>query len=125
MGPRIPVHVVTGAARSGKSALIVRLCHQNGNWVGLVNALPSPGPNLRSIAAGCPCCTGKVVLQVSLARALRETGAVRAFVELPDPAHAETLKRVLGEPPLSLSVAIARSILLPGDSRLLAADLED
>jgi len=65
-----------------------------------------------------------VVLQVSLARALRQTGATRAFVEVSSAAHAASLERVLAELPLSLSVTGARRIVLPQDAALGAADLE-
>ncbi len=121
---RIPVHVVSGAPGSGKTALIARLCSQRTGWLGLVNAVPAgAASNLKPLAPGCPCCTGKVVLQVSLARALRESRASRALVELADPAHARTLEKLLGELPFSLSVASARPILLPVDAGLVAADL--
>lgn len=122
---RIPVHVVSGAPGSGKTALIAGLCAERAGWLGLVNALPAgAGSNLKPLAPGCPCCTGRVVLQVSLVRALRETRATRVLVELPDPAHARTLEKLLGALPFSLSVAPARPVLLPGDAGLLAADLE-
>lgn len=121
---RIPVHVVSGAPGSGKTALIARLCSQRAGWLGLVNAVPAgAASNLKPLAPGCPCCTGKVVLQVSLARALRETRATRALVELADPAHARALEKLLGELPFSLSVAPARPILLPVDAGFVAADL--
>jgi G3E family GTPase len=122
---RIPVHIVSGAPGSGKTALIARLCAERGDWLGFVNALPTPAPaNVIRFSAGCPCCTGKVVLQVSLARALRETRATRALVELADPQHAQTLEKLLGELPFSLSVAGARPVLLPGDAGVGAADLD-
>ena len=122
---RIPVHVVSGAPGSGKTALIARLCSQRAGWLGLVNAVPAgAASNLKSLAPGGPCCTGKVVLQVSLARALRETRATRALVELADPAHARALEKLLGELPFSLSVAPARPILLPDDTGLVAAYLQ-
>ena len=125
MATRIPVHIVTGAPGSGKSALIARLCRDRGDWLGLVNTLPSRAdPNLRALSAGCPCCAAKVVLQISLARGLRQTRATRAFVELPDSEHVATLEKLLGGPPLSLSVVRARSIVQPGDARLQATDLE-
>ena len=123
---RIPVHVVSGAPRSGKSALITRLCAQRADWLGLVNSVPdAAGSNLASVAAGCPCCTGKIVLQITLARALRQTRATRAFVELSDPGHAASLERALGEAPLGLSIVCARSIFQPRDAELSAADLEE
>ena len=121
---RIPVHIVTGAAGTGKSALIARLCAERLDWLGLVNALPpAGGPGLRLFSAGCPCCTGKVVLQVSLARALRDTRAARAFVELPDPGHAPALERSLAELPLGLSVACAGTIVMPAGAGLTAVAL--
>ena len=81
-------------------------------------------PNIRSFAAGCPCCTGRVVLQVSLARALRDTRAIRVFVEVSGAEHAASLERVLAELPMSLSVTGARKIVLPRDAGLGPADLE-
>jgi len=117
---RIPVHIVTGEAGSGKSALIARLCAGRPDWIGLVNAAPpGGGPGLRLFSAGCPCCTGKVVLQVSLVRALRETRAVRAFVEVAGPEHALMLERSLGEMPFSLSVACEGSIMMTAGAGFL------
>ena len=122
---RIPVHIVRGASGSGKSALIARLCGDRSDWLGLVNTLSVGAlPNLRLLSSGCPCCTGKVVLQITLARALRQTRAVRAFVELSDPEHAETLAGLLGEPPLSLSLLSSRPIVLSRDAELHPAELE-
>ena len=122
---RIPVHIVSGAPGSGKSALVARLCAQRRDWLGLVNSLPQPaGDNVMALSAGCPCCTGQVVLQVTLARALRATRATRALVELPDPAHAQALEKLLGELPFSLSVTGARRVVLPRDLGLAPAELE-
>lgn len=122
---RIPVHIVTGRPGSGKSALIAALVGQRSDWLGLVNALPAVcGQSLRLLAAGCPCCTGRVVLQVTLVRALRSTRAVRAFVELADTQHAANLEKLLTELPFSLSVCAARTLELPGDARCCANDLE-
>jgi CobW/HypB/UreG, nucleotide-binding domain len=123
---RIPVHIVTGAPGTGKTAFIARLCAEREDWLGLVNLASSPGagPNLKPLAAGCPCCTGKVVLQVTLARALRATGAGRAFVELGDAGHLQGLERALGESPLDLSLVISRSISLPRDAGLPVAEFE-
>ena len=124
MVDRIPVHIVTGAPQSGKTGMIAGLCAARGDWLGLVNSLPAgAGGNLRLLSAGCPCCTGKVVLQVSLARALRESRAVRAFVELPNPEHAGPLQEILGQLPLSLSVVSARTLTQPVDARIRPSDL--
>ena len=122
---KIPVHVVTGPPRSGKSALIERLVRARSDWLGLAGAVPAgAAANLKLLSGGCPCCTGRVVLQVSLARWLRETGATRAFVEMPDSQHAAMLGKLFGEPPLGRSIAEARPIVLPGEALLAASDLE-
>jgi hypothetical protein len=120
------VHIVTGPRDSAKSAFIARLCTQRPDWLGLVDTLPgNPASNLRPLGGACPCCIGKVVLQVTLARALRQTGALRAFVELADSAHAAGLEAVLAELPLALSVRASRPIVLPRDHDLEAGQLTD
>lgn len=119
------MHVVTGARGSGKTELIARLVGGRGDWLGLANATPAGAAvNLQRLAAGCPCCIGRVALQIGLARGLRASRAKRAFVEIADPAHATQLAKVLGEPPLSRSVVAARTIALPADAGLRPADLE-
>lgn len=123
---QVPVHIVSGAAGPARSALIARLCVERPDWLGLVNTVPAGAPpNLKAMSAGCPCCIGKVVLQITLARALRQTRAVRAFVELADPEHATRLEAVLGERPLGLSVRKLRPILLPQDGALRATEFTD
>ena len=120
----IPVHIVTGASNSGKSTLIARLCHERKDWLGLVDRLPAQAlSNLRPLSAGCPCCIGKVVLQITLVRALRETRAVRAFVELADAGHVTSLEGVLGGESLGRAVLRSSPIFLPRDCELQAADL--
>jgi G3E family GTPase len=123
---RIPVHIVTGAAGTGKTAFIARMCAERGNWLGLVNQPVSAaaGANLKTLAAGCPCCTGRVILQVTLARALRASRAGRAFVELGDAAHLQGLERALSESPLALSLDLSRPICLPRDAGLPVAEFE-
>ncbi len=124
---RIPVHIVTGPPGPEAGAFIARRCAERTDWLGLVaraRHLPET-PNLKSLASGCPCCTGKIVLQVTLARALRETRAVRAFVELGESTHQAGLTRALEEPPLGLSVASARPVRLPEEAGLRGADFPD
>ncbi len=123
---RVPVHIVAGTGGSDKSALIARLCAQRPDWLGLVETMPAGAPaNVRLLAAGCPCCVGKIVLQVVLARALREARPVRAFVELPDVTHAASLERALTEAPLGRSIARGRPIVLPKDREVEPAAFGD
>ncbi len=121
----MPVHIVTGAPGSGKSTLVARLTRERTDWLGLVNTLADPARNnLRQLSAGCPCCTGRIVLQVSLVRALRETGATRALVELAGPTHVADFAKLLQSTPFSLSVRLAREVVLPRDAAIAAAELD-
>ena len=122
---RVPLHVVAGPARSGKSALIARMLNARERWLGMENArLAAAHPMLRPLPLGCPCCTARTAFQVGPARALRETRAERIFIELADPAHLGALRRVLGKWPLTRYVERARDIRLPEDAALAPEALE-
>ena len=54
----------------------------------------------------CPCCVGRVQLQVDLARLLRSGRPKGVVIEIPDPAHAVGVARALREPPLGDSVRV-------------------
>ncbi len=108
---RVPVHVVTGAPGPGKSALMARLTKERSEWAAL-----SP--------RACPCCVGRVELQVMLARVLREQRPERILVELTDADHLRALERVLAEWPLGQYIAPGRNLVLPADAGVRAEDLE-
>ena len=64
------------------------------------NGPPPPGwVALRTRA--CPCCAGRVELQVELARLIRAQRPQGVLVELPDAAHRPALLRALAEWPLA------------------------
>ncbi len=122
---RVPLHVVTGPLRSGKSVFIARMVGARKLWLGLENSRSRAShPMLRPLPLGCPCCTARVALQVTLARALRETRAERVFIELVDSAHLSTLCKVLDERPLARYVERARDIRLPEHASLAPEALE-
>lgn len=80
------------------------------------------GPGDAALApVSCPCCTGRVEMQVSLTRLLRDRKPERVFIELSDEAHLSTFARVVAEWPLAQYVQSARPVRLPED-RLLAAE---
>ena len=108
----VPVHAVGGAPGSGKSDLVARYAEAHPDWLGFVNRRVRDLPNLVLAPAGCPCCTGRVALQVALARQLRERRPARVHIEIPDPAHARQLAAVLSQWPLSRYVAPAEDVLL-------------
>lgn len=123
---RVPLHVVLGAPRSGKSALIERLLGDRPGWLGMVNAERGAAQpaGLRRLPAGCPCCTGRIALQVELTRALRETRPSRVLIELPDAPHAEPLRRALAAWPLVQHLSLGRTVELPRDAALAPERLE-
>ncbi|MDH4093821.1 MAG: hypothetical protein OEV81_03450 [Betaproteobacteria bacterium] len=51
--------------------------------------------------AACPCCVGRVQLQVELARVIREQRPSGVQIEMRDPGHLPAMRRALGERPLS------------------------
>lgn len=54
----------------------------------------------------CPCCVGRVQMQVELARLIREERPPGVQIELMDATHAPALRRALAEWPLSQYVAL-------------------
>ena len=68
------------------------------------NAAPPGWVTLRP--AACPCCVGRVAMQVELVRVIREQQPSGVLIELPDPAHLPALRRALGEWPLAESVKL-------------------
>jgi hypothetical protein len=56
--------------------------------------------------SACPCCVGRVAMQVELARVIREQRPRGVVIELSDPAHAPAMRRALSEWPLSGKVEL-------------------
>jgi hypothetical protein len=54
----------------------------------------------------CPCCVGRVELQIELARVIREQGPQGVLIELADAAHQPALRRALAEWPLAQYVRL-------------------
>lgn len=65
---------------------------------------PSGWVTLRPKA--CPCCVGRVQMQVELARLIRQERPPGVQIELADPTHAPALRRALSERPLADYVAL-------------------
>lgn len=55
----------------------------------------------------CPCCVGRVAMQVELARVIRDERPRGVVIELADPAHLPALRRALSEWPLAEKVELA------------------
>jgi len=109
---RVPVHIVTGTQRAQASALIARCIAERPDWAGLE-------------LLTCPCCTGRVELQVKLAQLLRERRPARVFIGLVDPSHQAGLARVLDGWPLVQHVVQGRALRIPEDAALTPRAIED
>lgn len=107
------MHAVVGRPGSGKSALVASLAEAHPDWLGFVNVRTKDLPNLVQAPAGCPCCSARVVMEVRLVGELRRKKPARVYIELPDPAHATQLARVLRTWPLSQYVEAAAAVELP------------
>ena len=57
----------------------------------------------------CPCCVGRVELQVELARLIRAQRPKGVLIELPDAGHRPALLRALAELPLAQYVRVEES----------------
>jgi hypothetical protein len=56
--------------------------------------------------SACPCCVGRVQLQVELVRLMREGRPRGVAIELADASHLPPLRRALGEWPLAQYVVL-------------------
>ena len=56
--------------------------------------------------SACPCCAGRMQLQVDLVRLVREERPRGVLIELRDQIHRHALRRSLGEWPLSDYVVV-------------------
>lgn len=75
-------------------------------------------------SAGCPCCVGRVMLQVTLARLLREQRPERVLVVALAHTHEDAALAMLREPPLGDYVIEGRPIRLPQDAALAPEALD-
>lgn len=105
---RTPVHFVTGQGAR--------------EWAARAHATRPGWAVCQSV--GCPCCAGRVVLQVTLARLLREHRPDRVLVVALAQAHEDAALAMLREPPLGDYVMQGRPIRLPQDSALAPEALE-
>jgi hypothetical protein len=116
MAARVATTLVTGASASERENAIAGLLHQNGaNHATLqhgafsaviLEGLPSGQPILEAsstllierIAPGCLCCTGNLVLRVTLNRLLRRSPE-RLFIGVANAGHLDQLRSWLQLPP--------------------------
>jgi hypothetical protein len=103
---RVPVHPVSGPPEARR------------DWLARIDE-----DSAVLASSSCPCCIGRVEMQVKLVRLLRERRPARVFVELADDTHLATFARVLGEWPLAQYVEAGRAVRLPEQRALDPAAL--
>ncbi len=110
-----PTFLVTGpTARVREAAIAARF--QAGD-AAILEGLPDGRADaplqgqdaIHRIAPGCLCCTGNLVLRVTLTRLLRQAPA-RLFIALADPTHLATLHLMLASPPYDSLLALKESL---------------
>jgi hypothetical protein len=110
-----PTFLVTGpSARAREAAIAGRI--QPGD-AAILEGLPDGKPDapldghakLHRIAPGCLCCTGNLVLRVTLNRLLRDPPSA-LFIALADPTHLATLHAMLSAAPYDALLALKESI---------------
>ena len=121
-----PLTLVSGARAADREAAIAAalrpheavavilegLADGNSILAGLAEqASPSFPLQLLRIAPGCLCCSGNLVLRVTLNRLLRHPPA-RLFISLADATHIEQLRSWLGASPYDSLLALQADVLL-------------
>jgi len=67
----------------------------------VTTAVEAPGGWVVLRPGACPCCVGRVQLQVELARVMREQRPSGVQIEMRDPEHLPAMRRALAQWPLS------------------------
>jgi hypothetical protein len=116
MPPRVATTLVTGATAREREEEIATKLHQNGAtgdlpqnaafFAIILEGLPDGQPTLAAspsvlierIAPGCLCCTGNLVLRVTLNRLLRRAPS-RLFIGVANAGHLDQLRSWLGSAP--------------------------
>ena len=102
----VPTTLVTGASGAAREAAILARLAPGEGGAAILEGLPdgralldnTPNLDLRRIAPGCLCCTGNLVLRVTLNRLLRQAPE-RLFIGLATHDHLDQLRSWLAGAP--------------------------
>jgi G3E family GTPase len=115
MATRVATTLVTGATAHDREQAIATFLHQNGALSAVIlEGLPDgrpllhPSPSLliERIAPGCLCCTGNLVLRVTLNRVLRRRPS-RLLIGVANAGHLDQLRSWLGNAPYDQLLELA------------------
>src|SRR5690606_16999235 len=114
---RIPVTVVAGGSRSGKSHLVAQLrgarpAGERWAWLSNGASVPSAAADeLFTVAGGCACCLAGPAFRTTLVRLLRTGKWQRLHIEVDATGHAPTLVDQLRSPPFDQYLQVTQLLL--------------
>ena len=102
----IPTRLVTGASGAAREAAIAALVDPGEPTAVILEGLPDGNPllipttslRIERIAPGCLCCTGNLVLRVTLNRILRQR-PTRLYLGVANAGHLDQLRSWLANAP--------------------------
>lgn len=112
--------LVTGCdAETREAAIADELAHdpQAGSAAVILEGLPiaaalfSPSVQVARIAPDCPCCTGRLTMQVTLNRILR-SAPEHLYIGLASAAHLDQFRHFLMQPPYAALLTLTEDIRL-------------
>jgi G3E family GTPase len=116
-----PLTLVTGAQGARREAAIAAALVPGLSTAVILEGLPDGKSGLDAaksshlqvarIAPGCLCCTGNLILRVTLNRILRRPPA-RLFIGLASADHVAQIRRFLSEPPYDALLALTDDLRL-------------
>ncbi|WP_293778767.1 GTPase [uncultured Oxalicibacterium sp.] len=121
----IPVTIVTGGRAADREAAIQARLDPALVTAVIIEGLPDgttrldvqsstqpPHLQLQRIAPGCLCCTGNLVMRVTLNRLLRSKPA-QLFIAISNASHLPQLRAALGSPPYDTWLRLHEDMVLP------------
>jgi hypothetical protein len=112
--------VVGGEAVAREAAIAGRLStvQRDGAKVALILEAASnpevpfdPNVHITRLAPGCPCCTGNLVMKVTLNRILRNPPA-HLFISIADATHLDAIRQFLTQPPYDTLLKLSDNLVI-------------
>lgn len=119
----LPVTLVAGGAAGAREARIAAILPSRGRSAVILEGLPDPRSflsasdqlDLHRIAPGCLCCTGNLVLRVTLNRVLRARPDC-LYIGLASSDHLDQLRSWLQQPPYDQLLELTSALEIGSES---------
>lgn len=117
---QISATLVTGATLAGRESLIAASLPPGERCAVILEGLPTGATvlypthtvDVHRVAQACLCCTGNLVLRVTLNRILRSRPD-RLFIGVADTAHLDQLRSWLQQPPYDQLLNVTPDLIAP------------